>query len=160
MIKLPLNWHYVYLDKPFVQISVGDVYLWVYKQQMTTTNSNVCTPCLPTAICVDLRSNVYHVGGWNCPKSMHKSKCTYILVFSNLGNTSKRTNSKYGIRVQYYGHASAGQWTLTNPRRGIWTPVLEIQIQTCLFFNLYMCIYFNPRATSIPWSNFRKQDIQ
>ena len=126
-----------------------------YKNNTTTTNSNVCTPHSPTAICVDLWSNVYHAGGWNCSKSMHKSKWTYILVFSNLGNTSKRTNSKYGIRVQYYGHASSGQWTLTTPRKGIWTPVLKIQIHTCLFFNLYMCIYLNPRATSIPWSKFR-----
>ena len=126
-----------------------------YKNNTTTTNSNVCTPHSPTAICVDLWSNVYHAGGWNCSKSMHKSKWTYILVFSNLGNTSKRTNSKYGIWVQYYGHASSGQWTLTTPRKGIWTPVLKIQIHKWLFFNLYMCIYLNPRATSIPWSKFR-----
>ena len=31
-------------------------------------------------ICVVLQSSVCHIGGWNCPKFMHKSKYAYILV--------------------------------------------------------------------------------
>ena len=63
-----------------------DVHMWEQKHSTTTTTKkqqhNNCTfECLYSMfanhhICVVLGSNVHQIGGWSCPKFMHKFKYT------------------------------------------------------------------------------------
>ena len=55
----------------------------------TTTSLNVCIPCFTNHhYCVVLWSSVHHIGGWNCPQFMHKSKIYLNTSLLKLGQLS------------------------------------------------------------------------
>ena len=52
-------------------------------------------------------------------------------------------------------HLSSGQWTLTFPRRSIWTS--NFKLSHVSFLVLHMCVYFNQESISISSSIFNKK---
>ena len=63
--------------------------MWGQKHQATIGKATTHQPqlqkrilCLPTTIyiCVVLQSSIRHIDVWNCPKVMHKSIYTLLLV--------------------------------------------------------------------------------